>query len=515
MQGPTPSPGSFRPEEHVLREVVALRSDFDALRRFLTETLTQVTNRLEHLESGGPQRTEGAEERLRAAEVEKAAADRALAQVQEELQAAKREQGLKQEENDRLRGALVGIREAGQCPIRQGPCRDPVVASDGQTYDRRALQPWLRRRGTSPLTREALHPQLFSNHFAAQVAEQIRGVGLAGSEDGDDPSEIYNPSADSMSRSEIYNPSDSMRDDSESSVGWRWQEDQRANQWWRLDLGDALEQGDEAASLQLLRDARPYELNAIRDGWTMLHWAVGQRLERIALEILMRNSFTEVNRRDRWGMTALHWAAWYGYRSVCEAIVSRRDFEQLFAVSWRSPGVAWEIAMQAGHDDLAQFLSDCEDAAAPAPGVLAEAIQSQEEADEATALRILEQPHLEELNCVSEDHWTMLHAAIEIQLPEVALSILARADFTELNRRYQGSWTVLHEAAYRGYLPVCQAILQRADFTEVLTESAYPGMEGLSSDVARIHGHEELQVFLEGKEAEAREPWGEQGPWEA
>ncbi|NDD30539.1 MAG: hypothetical protein EB084_19950 [Proteobacteria bacterium] len=42
------------------------------------------------------------------------------------------------------------------CPITLAPLRalqDPVVASDGAVYERRALEQWAQRSATSPLTR--------------------------------------------------------------------------------------------------------------------------------------------------------------------------------------------------------------------------------------------------------------------------------------------------------------------------------------------------------------------------
>ena len=43
---------------------------------------------------------------------------------------------------------------------------DPVVTADGHTYDREAIELWLRRKGTSPLTGEPLeHLMLTPNHI--------------------------------------------------------------------------------------------------------------------------------------------------------------------------------------------------------------------------------------------------------------------------------------------------------------------------------------------------------------
>ena len=52
--------------------------------------------------------------------------------------------------------------DAFLCPITQDYMRDPVITSDGQTYERGAIEQWLSRRRslglpyTSPLTGERL-----------------------------------------------------------------------------------------------------------------------------------------------------------------------------------------------------------------------------------------------------------------------------------------------------------------------------------------------------------------------
>ncbi|CAF1398845.1 unnamed protein product [Rotaria sp. Silwood1] len=51
-----------------------------------------------------------------------------------------------------------------QCPITKELFRDPVLASDGHTYERLAIEQWIRSNGTSPLTRQPLFiEQLYPN----------------------------------------------------------------------------------------------------------------------------------------------------------------------------------------------------------------------------------------------------------------------------------------------------------------------------------------------------------------
>jgi hypothetical protein len=48
----------------------------------------------------------------------------------------------------------LGVPEEYICPITQDFMRDPCIAEDGHTYERAALEEWLGRHGTSPITRD-------------------------------------------------------------------------------------------------------------------------------------------------------------------------------------------------------------------------------------------------------------------------------------------------------------------------------------------------------------------------
>ena len=51
------------------------------------------------------------------------------------------------------------------CPISQELMVDPVLASDGHAYERRAIERWFEKRVTSPKTGEPLETRaLFPNH---------------------------------------------------------------------------------------------------------------------------------------------------------------------------------------------------------------------------------------------------------------------------------------------------------------------------------------------------------------
>lgn len=49
------------------------------------------------------------------------------------------------------------------CPITFDIMEDPVVAADGTTYERRAIEVWLQNHTTSPKTNELLKPPFYRN----------------------------------------------------------------------------------------------------------------------------------------------------------------------------------------------------------------------------------------------------------------------------------------------------------------------------------------------------------------
>jgi hypothetical protein len=61
------------------------------------------------------------------------------------------------------------------CPITLELFRDPVLAQDGHTYEKEAIEDWIRKNGTSPKTGQQLSIEHLSpNHIVKQlVANRI------------------------------------------------------------------------------------------------------------------------------------------------------------------------------------------------------------------------------------------------------------------------------------------------------------------------------------------------------
>jgi len=49
------------------------------------------------------------------------------------------------------------------CPISHAIMKDPTVASDGHTYEKKTIKTWMLQKKTSPITRNVLLPHLFPN----------------------------------------------------------------------------------------------------------------------------------------------------------------------------------------------------------------------------------------------------------------------------------------------------------------------------------------------------------------
>lgn len=289
-----------------------------------------------------------ADARALAAEARAEAAEAAAAEALAEVQRVREDEARHQAECESLRAMIRAIRQAGQCPIRHSLCEDPVVASDGQTYERRGIEPWLIRHGTSPITREPLEPHLYPNRFATAVLQQLQELGMGRSEAslaGDEDRSARHRDAEddgSEDREMVVEDRDEAEEETDARPGGA--------------IRDAIERRDEAAALRILRRRRVPGLNdRDPDGGTVLHRAVTQQFSEVALAILTRMDFREVNAQGGADWTALHAAAFHGLLPVCRALLARRDFVEQRAISVNGLTAA-QVAQQYGHLAVAEFL---------------------------------------------------------------------------------------------------------------------------------------------------------------
>jgi serine/threonine protein kinase len=60
------------------------------------------------------------------------------------------------------------------CPITLALFRDPVVAQDGHTYERSAIEEWIRKKGTSPITSQQISIEhLYPNHAIKKAIDRF------------------------------------------------------------------------------------------------------------------------------------------------------------------------------------------------------------------------------------------------------------------------------------------------------------------------------------------------------
>lgn len=254
-----------------------------------------------------------------AAEARAEGAGAAATQLEPRARAA--EEAQRQAER-RLRSLIELIRHLCRCPITQEVLREPVLASDGYTYEHEAITQWVQQcmqRGeppTSPVTRAFLSYCVFANRFAREVVQHL------------------------LETEEELDAADEVEEESLLSL---------------------LEEQNAAAALLLLQKAEPpADLSMVSSsGHTALVLAMDLHATDVAMKILSRPEFAAVNVRTIGGWTALHWAAGQGNLQICEAILSRSDFCEHLAVN-NNGNLASEVARRRGHSRLAELLSSAE-----------------------------------------------------------------------------------------------------------------------------------------------------------
>ena len=85
------------------------------------------------------------------------------------------------------------------CPITQELMKDPVIGSDGFSYERKAITEWLTKSAVSPVTREIMEhknliPNLALRHTITQYLEnhEIKGPVKKNSENKSEVKPIKN-----------------------------------------------------------------------------------------------------------------------------------------------------------------------------------------------------------------------------------------------------------------------------------------------------------------------------------
>merc|ERR1712007_148746 len=240
-----------------------------------------------------------------------------------------------------------------------------------------------------------------------------------------------------------------------------------------------------------------------------LIYAVQTKNVSLAMSILKRPSFSEVNKQNKQGQTALHIAASAGIDGstalhiaaqarlsvACMVMLSRPDFNKLNAVD--SAGkTALHIAAGAGLEDvcLAILLTSdfCQVNSIDKAGrtvLHAAACAGLRE----VCLAVLNRRDFNKVSAVDNDDNTTLHVAVKGGLSDIALSIIARKGFNHVNATDANDKTALHLAAAGGLTEVCSALLKCQDFASI---TARDSRGRTAADYASKHGHKELAQML-------------------
>ena len=79
------------------------------------------------------------------------------------------------EKVQQLSGDFARIPDEFRCPITHELMNDPVICSDGHTYERAAIERWLRSHGSSPKTNAPLpNRTVLPNHNLRGIIETYK-----------------------------------------------------------------------------------------------------------------------------------------------------------------------------------------------------------------------------------------------------------------------------------------------------------------------------------------------------
>ena len=78
---------------------------------------------------------------------------------------------------NQMRESIKGVAAEHVCPLTLGLLVDPVVAKDGQIYERSHILAWLSRNATSPLTREPMGTELTPVPLIRNTIEKLVSSG--------------------------------------------------------------------------------------------------------------------------------------------------------------------------------------------------------------------------------------------------------------------------------------------------------------------------------------------------
>uniref|UniRef100_A0A7S4RGN3 U-box domain-containing protein n=1 Tax=Alexandrium monilatum TaxID=311494 RepID=A0A7S4RGN3_9DINO len=278
-----------------------------------------------------------------------------------------------------LNDLLEAVQKEFECPVTCSVPEDPVLAPDGYTYERAALEQCLSRRALSPVTRQPMAmEQAVAHPTCRRVMDRIAEAKkrwhsanlLRGSPRPHECEEISRQGID-QSTLRFFQEYGGL-------AAMMWSRD--GNYWIAMAF---LSQGHYHESLNalgphgasLLHDVlsdepHPFSSFSCLRGDSAF---CGFHAE-IALAIIARPDFEQVNATNEIGATALHLSARLGFTAGCHALLLRADFREEGArlkgrgrgdwvfedgecFGMRPGDTALDIARRHGHSGIVRLLS--------------------------------------------------------------------------------------------------------------------------------------------------------------
>lgn len=219
-----------------------------------------------------------------------------------------------------LEGLVAALKDHCVCPITHQLMNDPVMAADGHSYERDAIERWFSAHRTSPSTNLPLNRhEVIPNILASNVVRALENHSLVGS--------INQNEEDAASASNVSsgNPQEEAplgQWDFHSAVLRRDRDAYRAMLARRElpHLNDLYEAGQVLTN----PDGSPIQLYWVYTGWTVLHVAAFFGLEDLCCAILARPDFTEAHR-----ITPTHHGLGTYREMTADQIAAKRNYQSL------------------------------------------------------------------------------------------------------------------------------------------------------------------------------------------
>lgn len=213
--------------------------------------------------------------------------------------------------------AVEALAKRVSCPLSLEQFRKPMLAPDGQTYERSVIIKWLKLNPISPTTREPIRQEQLIRNRPVESAIHVLSLLKPGHTD------------------QFVDESSEEENEEESSEALGQPEEAPLQRPVGIELVDAIENQQADWALELLQ--RPLDeavLNSLygEHQMTLLQMALLKRLPMVALALVSTASFVAADPEmgaPRPSVTAMHIAAALGDTAVCQALHLRFGNSQL------------------------------------------------------------------------------------------------------------------------------------------------------------------------------------------